>query len=107
MVSWTKEAKLMDMIQEVSCNLCKASCLKATALTFFPHIQIDTDGSGTIDFPKFLTMMAREMKDINSEEEILEAFKVFDKDGNRFISAAQLPSHYDELGRKVDGLRSG
>jgi calmodulin len=27
-------------------------------------------------------MMARKMKDTDSEEEILEAFKVFDKDGN-------------------------
>ena len=26
--------------------------------------------------------MARKMKDTDSEEEILEAFKVFDKDGN-------------------------
>ena len=34
--------------------------------------------------------MARKMKDTDSEEEILEAFKVFDKDGNGFISAAEL-----------------
>jgi hypothetical protein len=27
-------------------------------------------------------MMARKMKDTDSEEEIKEAFKVFDKDGN-------------------------
>lgn len=31
---------------------------------------------------EFLTMMARKMKDTDSEEEIKEAFKVFDKDGN-------------------------
>lgn len=34
-------------------------------------------------------MMARKMKDTDSEEEIKEAFKVFDKDGNgelRFIA---------------------
>ena len=30
------------------------------------------------------------MKDIDSEEEITEAFRVFDKDGNGFISAAEL-----------------
>ncbi len=29
-----------------------------------------------IDFPEFLTMMARKMKDTDSEEEIKEAFKV-------------------------------
>lgn len=47
-------------------------------------------GNGTIDFPEFLTMMARKMKDTDSEEEIREAFRVFDKDGNGFISAAEL-----------------
>ena len=38
-------------------------------------------GNGTIDFPEFLTMMARKMKDSDSEDEIREAFRVFDKDG--------------------------
>lgn len=38
-------------------------------------------GNGTIDFPEFLTMMARKMKDTDSEEEIREAFRVFDKVG--------------------------
>ncbi len=37
------------------------------------------DGNGTIEFPEFLTMMARKMKDTDSEEEILEAFQVYDK----------------------------
>lgn len=37
------------------------------------------EGNGTIDFPEFLTMMARKMKDTDSEEEIREAFRVFDK----------------------------
>uniref|UniRef100_A0A671NUX6 Calmodulin n=1 Tax=Sinocyclocheilus anshuiensis TaxID=1608454 RepID=A0A671NUX6_9TELE len=50
------EAELQDMINEV-----------------------DADGNGTIDFPEFLTMMARKMKDTDSEEEIREAFRVFDK----------------------------
>lgn len=40
---------------------------------------IDHPGNGTIDFPEFLTMMARKMKDTDSEEEIREAFRVFDK----------------------------
>ncbi len=45
-------------------------------------------GNGTIDFPEFLTMMGRKMKDTDSEEELREAFRVFDKDGTGFISAA-------------------
>jgi len=36
--------------------------------------EVDADQSGTIDFPEFLTMMARKMKDSDSEEEIREAY---------------------------------
>jgi Ca2+-binding EF-hand superfamily protein len=53
-------------------------------------VQVDADGNGKIDFPEFLTMMGRKIRDTDSEEEIKEAFKVFDKDGNGFISAAEL-----------------
>ncbi len=45
--------------------------------------------------------MARKMKDTDSEEEILEAFKVFDKDGNGFISAAELRHIMTNLGEKL------
>ncbi|ELU36435.1 efhand domain-containing protein [Rhizoctonia solani AG-1 IA] len=72
------EAELQDMINEV-----------------------DADGNGTIDFPEFLTMMARKMKDTDSEEEIKEAFKVFDKDGNGYISAAELRHVMTNLGEKL------
>ena len=61
----------------------------------------DKDGDGTIDFPEFLTMMARKMKDSDTEEEIIEAFKVFDKDGNGFISAAELRHVMTNLGEKL------
>ena len=72
------EAELQDMINEV-----------------------DADGNGTIDFSEFLTMMARKMKDTDSEDEIKEAFKVFDKDGNGFISAAELRHVMTNLGEKL------
>jgi len=62
---------------------------------------VDADGNGTIDFPEFLTMMARKMKDTDSAEEIKEAFKVFDKDGNGFISAAELRHIMTNLGEKL------
>ena len=70
-------------------------------ISIYRELQIDADGSGTIDFPEFLTMMARKMKDTDSEEEILEAFKVFDKDGNGFISAAELRHIMTNLGEKL------
>lgn len=58
-------------------------------------------GNGTIDFPEFLTMMARKMKDDDSEEELREAFKVFDKDGSGDISAAELRHVMTSLGEKL------
>ena len=39
---------------------------------------VDKDGSGSIDFPEFLMMMKLKVQDQNQEEEIREAFKVFD-----------------------------
>ncbi|WAR18963.1 CALM-like protein [Mya arenaria] len=63
--------------------------------------RVTVTGNGTIDFPEFLTMMARKMKDTDSEEEIREAFRVFDKDGNGFISAAELRHVMTNLGEKL------
>lgn len=73
------EAELQDMIREV-----------------------DQDRSETIDFPEFLTLMARKtMQDIDYEEEIKEAFKIFDKNDNKHISAAELRHVMSNLGEKL------
>merc|ERR1712060_688546 len=47
------------------------------------------------------SLMARKMKDTDSEEELKEAFRVFDKDGNGFISAAELRHIMTNLGEKL------
>ena len=39
------------------------------------------------------------MKDTDTEEELVEAFKVFDRDGNGFISAAELRHVMTNLGK--------
>mgnify|MGYP001574167330 CR=1 FL=1 len=61
------EAELQDMINEV-----------------------DQDGSGTIDFPEFLTLMARKMQEPELEGNIKDGFRAFDMDGSGFIFAAEL-----------------
>ena len=38
----------------------------------------DKDGTGTLDLIEFLQMMKEKVRDQNKEEEITEAFKVFD-----------------------------
>ena len=40
--------------------------------------QVDKDGTGSIDFPEFLMMMSLKSDSENAEDEIREAFQVFD-----------------------------
>ena len=63
--------------------------------------EIGAGVKGTIDFPEFCTLMARKTKDADSERELKEAFRVFDKDGNGFISAAELRHIMTNLGEKL------
>ena len=47
---------------------------------------VDEDKSGTIDFKEFLNLMARNMKIVNKEEELLDALNTLDQDGSGKIS---------------------
>ncbi|XP_071064774.1 calmodulin-alpha-like [Dasypus novemcinctus] len=70
--------------------------------------EVDADGSDTIDFLKFLTMMARKMKDTDSKEEIREEIgEVFGKDGSGYISAAELCHVITNLGEKLTDEEAG
>ena len=48
-------------------------------------------GNGIIDFDEFVAMMARRMKTPQEEEiELQESFRVFDKNGDGYISTSEL-----------------
>ena len=64
-------------------------------------LEVGTDEEPTIDFPEFLCLMARKMKDQVTEEELIEALKVFDRDGNGLISAAELRHVMTNLEEKL------
>ena len=61
--------------------------------------QIDSDGSGEVDFDEFLAMMAKNAPD--EEAEVLAAFQVFDADGSGSISASELRHVMANLGEKL------
>eukprot|EP01083_Nonionella_stella_P263807 895707_1 len=63
--------------------------------------QVDADGNGTIDFPEFAILMARTVRNNDLEQELKEAYQVFDKDGNGFISAYELRHVLTNLGEKL------
>lgn len=113
------QAELEDMINEVSPVPWTLVCERATPaidlcfgdglLALQADSQVDADGTNSIDFAEFMTLMARKMHDTDSEEEIREAFKVclpspstrhalsgsadikvFDKNNDGHISAAEL-----------------
>ncbi|KAF2298465.1 hypothetical protein GH714_023666 [Hevea brasiliensis] len=63
--------------------------------------EVDVNGNGTIEFGEFLNLMARKMKESEAEEELKEAFKVFDKDQDGYISPNELRHVMINLGEKL------
>ncbi|KAK6199509.1 calmodulin-like protein 12-like protein [Scheffersomyces amazonensis] len=63
--------------------------------------EICIDNSGSITFPEFLTMMIRKARDTDSENELMEAFKVFDKNGDGKISALELKQVLTTIGEQL------
>lgn len=52
--------------------------------------EVDSDGKEKIDFKEFLGLMSRRMRDSDSDEELIEVFKVFDLEGDGTISKKEL-----------------
>jgi calmodulin len=63
--------------------------------------EVDADGNGSMNFPEFLSLMSRKMKDTDKEEELAEAFAVFDMDGSGFIDPSALRHIMCNLGEKL------
>ena len=79
--------------------------------------EVDKEATGVLTFPNFLYMMAKKENDEEAEDEIREAFKVFDgvilqlifsffwfstfQDGNGFINRMELRHVMMNLGEKI------
>merc|ERR1712176_1209874 len=53
-------------------------------------LEVDVDGNGTIEFDEFISMMKKKASEIEEEADLKEAFKIFDRDKDGFISMKEL-----------------
>lgn len=90
--------KISRLVSEISFEMKTHTISCVYQLNIFPFYFV---GNGTIDFPEFLSMMVRQLRECADDEELREAFRVFDKDGNGFISAAELRHVMISLGEKL------
>ena len=58
---------------------------------------VDGDGSGAIDFDEFLALMSKKTKEAEDEQELREAFRVFDKNNRGVIEAGDLKLIFQTL----------
>ena len=72
-------AKYRDYVSGYN-NANRAGKYTAVTMLMFKDMinEVDKDGTGLLMFPNFLYMMAKKENDEEAEEEIREAFKVFD-----------------------------
>merc|ERR1719414_1948796 len=62
---------------------------------------VDDDGSGSVDFPEFLDMMAHKILNRDPVEEINKAFKLFDDDNTGKVTFENLKRVAKELGERL------
>ncbi|XP_077285336.1 troponin C, isoallergen Bla g 6.0101-like isoform X1 [Arctopsyche grandis] len=66
--------------------------------------EVDEDGSGELEFEEFVTLAARFMVEEDAEAmqaELKEAFRLYDKEGNGYITTAVLREILKELDDKI------
>mmetsp|Transcript_29296 Transcript_29296/g.32542 ORF Transcript_29296/g.32542 Transcript_29296/m.32542 type:complete len:151 (+) Transcript_29296:91-543(+) len=63
--------------------------------------EVDKDNSGTIEFDEFLQLMAKQMTKGDLQDELREAFKAFDQNGDGKISKAELKKVMEGLGENL------
>lgn len=63
--------------------------------------QIDIDGNGCVDIFEFAKMVSEKLKDYDPERELLEAFAVFDKNGDGMVDIDEIKSVVESLGGEM------
>ena len=63
--------------------------------------EVDLNQDGKIDFDEFMYLMTKSSPDTQTEDEVINAFRVFDKEGNGLISSAELKHIMMTIGDKM------
>ncbi|EDS45906.1 calmodulin [Culex quinquefasciatus] len=63
--------------------------------------EVDLDGSGTIELNEFYVLMARKHREASSEDELRQAFKVFDKNEDGFLTVEELSMVMKNFGERL------
>ncbi|GKU95800.1 hypothetical protein SLEP1_g9117 [Rubroshorea leprosula] len=66
--------------------------------------KVDTNNNGLVEFSEFIALVAPELlpeKSPYSEEQLKQLFRMFDRDGNGFITAAELAHSMAKLGHAL------
>ena len=63
--------------------------------------EVDLNSDGKIELDEFMTLMARNSPDTQTEDEVINAFRVFDKEGNGLIATAELKHIMMTIGDKM------
>jgi calmodulin len=93
----------VDEIHEVFCSLGFGRFSKADVKIMVKRI--DIDGNGTIDLDEFIVLLRSKRtgkyQKMSYEQELRQAFDVFDADGNGDIDAGELAAIMKALGEKL------
>lgn len=63
--------------------------------------EIDQDGNGEIDFQEFVYLIEKKVKDAETYERSLDAFRVFDKQSKGYLSLNELRNILLNVGEKL------
>ena len=63
--------------------------------------EVDLNSDGKIELEEFITLMMKNLPDTQQEEEVINAFRVFDKEGNGLIQTDELKLIMMTIGDKM------